>query len=37
MGTITAAAIISRVAVQLNDRDNLYWPRTELLAWINEA
>ena len=37
MGTITAAAIINRVAVQLNDRDNLHWPRTELLAWVNEA
>ena len=37
MSTLTGTFLINNVAVALKDTNNLRWPRTELLSWLNEA
>ena len=37
MGTVLASAIIDMAGRQLFDVDNIRWPRTELLSYINDA
>jgi hypothetical protein len=37
MGTVLASAIIDAAGRQLFDIDNIRWPRTELLLYINDA
>jgi hypothetical protein len=37
MGTITAKSIIDKASTQLLDPNNIRWPRTELLGWVNDA
>lgn len=37
MATITGAQIIERVTDTLQDKDNIRWPRPELLRYINDA
>jgi len=37
MGTLTATAVVTRVATLLQDKDNIRWPLTELFLWITDA
>jgi len=37
MGLLTGTAIIERVTDTLQDKDNIRWPRQELLRYINDA
>jgi hypothetical protein len=37
MSTITAAALINRTSIILQDTTNIRWPRDELLGWLNDG
>jgi hypothetical protein len=37
MSTITAATLIDRSAIILQDATNVRWPRPELLGWLNDG
>lgn len=37
MSTITAASILSKVSILLQDATNIRWPQNELLDWLNDG
>ena len=37
MGTLTAASIINKAVIQLNDLSAVRWTRAELLTWLSDA
>jgi len=37
MGTLLTTSILSRAATLLNDAENVHWPVTELIEWLNDG